>query len=297
VTGMGSRVVASAGIGDIVTGPPRELDVLAAFPRAVYLRHRDGLIAVVTRDGVHLPNALVLREVAAASPLRGCHVHQRGVVGNGRLELGHLELSVARWWRPRPALADVDAGSLARTLADAQRHLARIADPLPDHLAAPFGRFVAALGAGRAPAALAAGRQLVGRGPGLTPAGDDLVAGLVAAALLLAPAVSGAGPAALAAVAGEVGTSLAASSADATTAVSAALLRHAVVGEVARPVADLLVALTGRGALAPAVDGLVSVGATSGRDLATGVLAGARLVVEAARSAAGVGTIEHEEVV
>ncbi len=57
-----------------------------------------------------------------------------------------------------------------------------------------------------------------------------------------------------------------------TTALSAALLRHAVAGEVAGPLADLLRALTGEGSLDRAVEALQRMGASSGEANARGVL-------------------------
>ncbi len=59
---------------------------------------------------------------------------------------------------------------------------------------------------------------------------------------------------------------------------SAELLRHAATGAVARPVLRLLRALTGHGALEPAVAGLLAVGSSSGHDLYAGVLGAVRLL-------------------
>jgi hypothetical protein len=67
----------------------------------------------------------------------------------------------------------------------------------------------------------------------------------------------------------------------ATTALSASLLRHAAASEVAAPAAAVLAALTGSGAVVPALDRLLDVGSTSGRDLALGLLAAADLVLHA----------------
>jgi hypothetical protein len=61
---------------------------------------------------------------------------------------------------------------------------------------------------------------------------------------------------------------------------SAALLRHAVAGEVADPVAAFLQAITGRGDLAEAVDDLRTMGHTSGIATACGVLLAADFLVE-----------------
>jgi hypothetical protein len=65
-----------------------------------------------------------------------------------------------------------------------------------------------------------------------------------------------------------------------TTALSAALLRHAVAGEVADPVAAFLQALTGRGDVEEAVGGLQTMGNTSGVATACGVLLAADYLVD-----------------
>jgi hypothetical protein len=52
-------------------------------------------------------------------------------------------------------------------------------------------------------------------------------------------------------------------------------LRHAATGAVAEPVATVYGALAVRRALEPALDRLLAVGHTSGRDLAEGLLLGA----------------------
>jgi hypothetical protein len=104
--------------------------------------------------------------------------------------------------------------------------------------------------------------RLLGRGPGLTPLGDDMLAGvLVTLGALGAPAF------------GRLGAAVRALAPGRTTLVSAALLRHAVRGECVPELAALLTGDPG-GAAGTA---LLRVGATSGTGLAAGVLAAARL--------------------
>jgi hypothetical protein len=104
-------------------------------------------------------------------------------------------------------------------------------------------------------------RGLVGRGRGLTPSGDDALAG----ALLVAHALGSDGRLATA-----VGSRL-----GATTAVSSSLLRAAADGYAARQVVRLVDALlagdgpTARAALPPVLD----LGHSSGHDLVTGIRA------------------------
>jgi hypothetical protein len=69
-----------------------------------------------------------------------------------------------------------------------------------------------------------------------------------------------------------------------TTTLSAALLRHAVNGEVATPVGRLLHALTDQTDLASATTDLLRVGHSSGTGLAQGVLIGARAALALERA-------------
>lgn len=105
-------------------------------------------------------------------------------------------------------------------------------------------------------------RDLAGRGPGLTPAGDDALGGFVYTRIALAHPDG-------------VHTRRVARSAAANSGEpSASLLRAAADGEVFAPVAQMLGALLGadgRG-LAPAVRTLAALGRTTGRAFLTGIL-------------------------
>lgn len=121
----------------------------------------------------------------------------------------------------------------------------------------------------RAAGARFAVRDLVGLGPGLTPAGDDLLCGALAALAACGPPASG-----LRAVLAE--QVLAA--AHRTTALSAALLRQAVAGHAVPELIDVLRAIPRGGPdLAVALAAVHRVGHSSGPALARG----ARLAVAA----------------
>jgi hypothetical protein len=119
---------------------------------------------------------------------------------------------------------------------------------------------------------------LLGLGPGSTPSGDDAVAGLLLAARALLPVDGvgdGHGPArSLAALAERV----AEAAPHRTTAVSAALLRHAAAGRSVDAVVHAVDVLVDRWA-GPHPDDvlrrLLSLGHGSGLDTATGLLAAA----------------------
>ncbi|MBW3602493.1 MAG: DUF2877 domain-containing protein, partial [Actinobacteria bacterium] len=123
----------------------------------------------------------------------------------------------------------------------------------------------ALLGAARARSAAAAGAAaaaLLGRGQGLTPAGDDLLAGFVAAAVALGPEDW-----ARRCVAGV----LEQRPRDRTTALSATLLELAARGEVVQPARPLLDLDAGEAAWGRALSRLLRVGHSTGRAYALGI--------------------------
>jgi hypothetical protein len=252
-------VAASTAIAALLAAPARPARLLGASATAAYLAV-DGIevIAVVATGAVRLPIALV---IAGEVPGTGAAAAVR--VGGGEVDLGGPRLRPSRWFDPRPRLPGPAA---QERIAGAEALLAALPagaaglDPAPAAVAVASG-----LAGGDAGPALA----LLGRGPGLTPAGDDVVAGALAAlALLGAP-----DPAAVGAVLG--------AAAEATTLLSAALLRCAARGQVLPQAAELLHALCGGSPTASALDALLAVGATSGAALALGICAGARVAAVA----------------
>jgi hypothetical protein len=129
------------------------------------------------------------------------------------------------------------------------------AGPLP-----PAGRLTGAIGAAELVEYAA---RLGGRGPGLTPAGDDVLAGL----LLVASAAGSAGdtPALLAVVASVR-----------TTEVAAGFLHWAARGQCIEPAHAVLAALAEHGAEAesPACARLTTIGSSSGAALLAGIRIG-----------------------
>lgn len=116
------------------------------------------------------------------------HIGQRATIGRGALRVGSQVLDPGPGWNPRPSFV-------------AFQCLAPGPEPQPDLYA--------------------------GRGKGLTPAGDDLLAGYVAGLVLLHGETKRAGQ-------------LAREAAGRTVPLSATLLRHAARGEVPEPVHLLL---------------------------------------------------------
>lgn len=262
----------STAVRPILTGPIQAAEWLGASASALYLiTHSGTVLAIVTHDAVRLPCSLVLASTAAEAPLVDLapEPHRRlaapALVGAGRVEwtgpTGVVGVIGARAWAPSVVVA---GSPLAAPLAALRAAVAnRDIGVEPDRVA----RLVSG-----GEAQFAAVAALLGRGPGLTPSGDDIVAGF----LLGARAFGHPTPGATAAVRELAG--------GATTALSAQLLRHAVRGECVAQVATVLAALAGRPAPADAIDQLLAVGHTSGAALAAGLLsaAAARVPIDVA---------------
>jgi hypothetical protein len=155
-----------------------------------------------------------------------------------------VDLRTATSWQPSPFPAPA-TGMQHRAAAVAQAALHRGAAPwIPSALTAALD----------APARCVP--QVVGRGIGLTPAGDDALVGALAVAAALGVPADDLRAAVLAA-------------APTTTELSAAFLRQACEGGFHRPLHEAVAALLG-GTDDPAGTGLLDVGATSGADAALG---------------------------
>jgi hypothetical protein len=268
---------------------PLAARVLAVFDRACDLVTPAGeVVALVTPDVGNGPLNVVVQAEAGcfAETLPGMHAR----LDREQLEIGGLlvVLGAARTWEPRPdwdalrTRSDVIAGRLPALSALALRDAA--ADSLMMLLqdpCAPVGGFSrevrAAARDGSAP--LRAGwpgdkeraREgavaLAGLGGGLTPAGDDFLAGAMLWTWLAHPMPH------------SFCRMLAEASAPHTTILSAAFLRAAARGQCSAPWHHLLQALA-QGAeqqqdtsrLEPAVREVLAHGATSGADALAGFL-------------------------
>jgi hypothetical protein len=271
--------VASAAIADLLDGPTRPAELIGSFPVAVYLKAAGGIVALVSTDGVRLPNAMVLSRAdhacvvwhAASDPLQ---------VGDGEVRLGPVRVIAGRWWDPVPRLGRVEVGLLAGRL-DAVRAILPAwpdaADPAAGRLRT--GREALASVLARTGDLAGTVRGLVGLGAGLTPAGDDLLAGVMAGLVVFGTALERPDARRLAVrIRHEV-----VAHASATTPVAADLAEHAARGALVQPAADLCRAIADQrpdadSALTPAVERLLQLGHTSGRDLAEGLLLGASTV-------------------
>jgi Protein of unknown function (DUF2877) len=267
---MRLSAAASSSLRAVLAGPPRPGTWLGATAAALYwqVAGEPGAVALLAHDAVRLPCALLLPSTTAELPLAAPALAPvtpaaECLIGDGVLTWrgagGPIVVRAVREWRSatvcpttgRPAV--VSASGLAAV---------RAVLPLPSATGVDWAS-VAMLATD--PAAAVA--RLLGRGPGLTPAGDDVLAGFVlgARAFGLDTGVAHARIAALAPAR--------------TTALSAALLWHAARGECIDEVAAVVAQLAGAGSdgagCKTAVSRLLAVGHTSGAALATGLVAAA----------------------
>jgi hypothetical protein len=239
--------------------------VVAALSRSLYLDVGGELVWLGPRDATLHGRAIVADEVPALD-------------AGDRVETS-FDLRAAREWRPAPAptpLASDGARHQARRLAGALARggrpegfgalLAggRPAFPL-DRAAADARRFLDACAGDDAAGGPVLAGPLLGLGPGLTPAGDDLVGGAFFAKVLVGEAAPRwrEGAAAVRALAR-----------GRTHPISAMLLGDLVGGEGHAPLHDVLGALVHADAQAAdrAAARLVRIGHSSGWDMLAGVL-------------------------
>ena len=208
------------------------------------------MVALVPMSSVRLPLAMV---VAGALP---AIVGDPPVeVGEGMLRVGDHVWTATRWFEPRPhGFIDPDADRV--TGADGLLRQLSAAE-LGVEIARARAAIAGLLAADPRPAC-----SLLGEGPGLTPAGDDVIAGGLAACALRGDA------AALGAVPEILDRARVA-----TTSLSAALLSCAAAGQVVPQAARFLASLCGKEDVADALSELRSVGTTSGTALAFGIVA------------------------
>jgi len=216
-----------------VTGPVVGPLVLAEVARTrMSVHYETGLAAlpvlsVGTPGSVRLPNSLLvstLPRMESSATIVGGRLHTRDHTRDHTWR-------VARWWRPSRPRRAVSSLQLRGT--------------------ASAGR-----DSGLSPG------SLIGRGPGLTPAGDDMVAGALVTAYALCDVRR----------AGWVAQTRAALDRRRTTAVSQAMLHHAMDGHATPQLAAYIDAATFGAPLDVARRALLDVGHTSGAALLRGVV-------------------------
>lgn len=250
-----TTVVAGAAptwIADRLRGPAHEGSVVHAGNDAVYVTSGDDVIGLVSRGAVASPCTIATRAETVADLFDDGRLPSYGdrvSIGSGAMSLGGAEVRVGRFTDlTMPRLDRAAAADLLERLAAAGGPTGS-AELDPAALEELTSRPAAAL------------PDVLGRGSGLTPFGDDVVAGLLAT--LLAAGDPCAGP-----LVAEVRRS----ATHRTTLLSATLLRRAAAGEVLPEFARLVAALDGPPAgLAAPLTTLLTIGHTSGRGMALGL--------------------------
>ncbi|WP_328814871.1 DUF2877 domain-containing protein [Nonomuraea cypriaca] len=261
---------ASTAVRPVLAAPRRPARVLAVFPAGVYLEVRTDLepsvIGVITGEATRLPNSVLL-----ATPLPRVTVGDDASVGDRAIDLGSLSLRVRRWWDPAPPLGRTDPARLAHAAA-------LLADPPGTGLAGngAIGLLAGSCAEGRLLGVVTAAEQLMGLGPGLTPSGDDVLAGLLVTLRHLG-AATGTGRAIW--LADWLAATVTFDARTRTTRISATLLHCAARGEASPEVIAVLRGIAGRQALEPALRRLHRLGHTSGADLAQGIAIGLAAVL------------------
>ncbi len=258
--------VASTAIHGLLSVPGTKATVLGTSGHAVWLLVNGDVVVVSTSDATRLPNGVQIAANSADDVLRMVHHGADVEIGLSRIMLEGLTVNVARWWDPRPVLRKISVSALATAIEGLPSEVPDVASQ----------QLRAALSSASPPALLAAAKPLLGRGPGLTPEGDDYLAGALAATRLLGNAVDSKTSTTLLA---SVAVHIARLADVRTTTFSAALIHNALRAQVVAPAASLLRAVTGRGDVAPAHRVLSKVGHSSGPALAAGIVLGAQALI------------------
>jgi hypothetical protein len=265
---------ASVALFPLLAGPARPARVLGIVVGAVYLQidplgqaespdgldHPGGVVALLDSGAVQLPIGLVLPQAAAALvpvSVAGSPVSRGPItLGWGAITLAGVRWPVLRWWNPGVPSLPLPPGSFSPISIDPELGELR--------------QGLAALAAGDGVGAV---HSLIGAGPGLTPAGDDVLCGALVALAAWAPDSPARRMLAAAVI----------EAAGRTTVVSAALLHSAVAGCAVPELIGLLSALStaDEPAITRTLDELGRVGATSGTAMAAGVVQQLRRLLDA----------------
>jgi uncharacterized protein DUF2877 len=275
VSAKATLVIAS--IGYLVPRSGFDGVVHSVYARACNISCGESLLMLLSPDAPEGPTTLLLRNDSALD-LRSCFQVGDAVVQSGARLLSNTAdacASGATVWKPRALATRVEPSQLAVNLCAAR---ARIAAQLEHggsvlHREArpTCARVERACRDCELEQALLEATRLIGWGEGLTPAGDDFLVGLMSGLDALAV-----GSDARRGFLSRLGAAIAARTAR-TTRVAAHYLRLAAQGHFTANVHALRAALLSTNDVASvqrSVDAALRFGATSGADLATGMLSG-----------------------
>lgn len=262
--------VASSAIRGLLSGPETPATILGASSYAVWFLLGDDVVVASTRDSSRLPNSVEVASDADGGDLENVRDASNAVIGEGHIVAGNLEIAAVRWWDPKPALPPMSRRSLGAAIQGLPATVTGV-----DH-----ARLRTAMRKRSSVDLTSAAVKLIGRGPGLTPEGDDYLAGGLAAVRLLGSAVGSVSTVRMLDAAADEISRLAHRR---TTAFSAALIDHALRGDVAASAGAFLRALAGRGAVGASHRELLRVGHSSGPALAAGIVLGAQVLTTTRR--------------
>jgi len=288
----------ASAVAPLLMGPVLEGTVLGAFSQAVIvgLRTESGprVVSLLARGAAAVPNGVRLS--GAETHLHRVQVGAPVLVGAGWVRAGSFEVRVVRSWNSRVPVIDPEMGGLAALVGASGAAERGVPQQAINRLE---GALQPSVGADRHDLEGAV-QGLVGLGRGLTPGGDDVLAGVLTGlhAVGRADAVA------------TIGGLILPRITERTTLLSADLLRLAADGHACLEALALLRAIhrpgsahaamgsgdagpleTGPGGARPsvmgpgcagppvtaAIDRLLSIGHTSGADLATGLAIGLTL--------------------
>jgi hypothetical protein len=233
------------------------------------------VVSLLAREAAGVPNGVRLTGPLPADVV-AVRANTKVLVGDGGIRVGHLSIRLVRSWNSQVYRISPDPAGLAaldRAAGAAERGVPLAAiRSLSDALAAT----------GASTAELAAAAQaLVGLGCGLTPGGDDVLSGLLV----------GLHAGGRTDLARRIGDRVLRGITERTTMLSADMLRLAAAGQAGAEVLAVLRAIhrpepekaptAAGGRLTASVEALLSVGHTSGADLATGLAMGLRFAMSA----------------
>jgi hypothetical protein len=272
-------------ISNAIFGPPLWGVVHSAYTAATnILFPNDFLLSLNACNSTQMPNGIQLATPAGAFPLTQLRPSTPVLLGAGQLIIDAidfaLDLSQCSQWDPRIKRSQtLDMGLVQKNGAwlaqyartnprgwfDIYRPVTDISRPMADIYF--VGADISRPGAGLGNQAQTLARRLCGRGVGLTPSGDDALAGWMALQWLL----HGPEPRVI-----EACWQILEIAKQQTHLLSQCWLAYAAQGAVAMPVRDLLLALTrdNERELEMAARAVLALGATSGHDLIQGVLLG-----------------------
>ena len=259
---MSSAVLAdaAAGVSGLIAGPGREGVLLATLTEAL-------IVGVATPDGVRVISLLSARGSGvpngvrlASGSLRGHRVGEQACVGSGGIRTGSLDIRVVRTWSSAVYPIRTTPSGLVELEQAVDSALCGVPAPAVEALRAAWDDQKS--GEQRCGSAIGG---LIGLGQGLTPGGDDVVAGMLIG-------LHAVGHSDLARRMGTVDRL-----AERTTLLSADLIRLAAAGHACLEVLGVLTAMNAGALLDASIDRLLSVGHTSGADLVTGLAIGLRV--------------------